>query len=512
MDIELISFFIGGSFGLFLSIQHIVFYFILAKEEETKKEKKDLLYIAAVGFSIILFAAFGALSLLFEDRQNLHVLFYRLKLASTVVLLVSYVTLIRFIVLYIKDLGFVETDDYKDKSNRYKLLIYIVSAIIGGVTIFTDFVIRSDTGEYSIYGLFLMIYIAAVSIFESVGYFIIINKEKGKITPLNKLRFNTIVISALVTTALGGFEVVFRMASGTAVAHITGSIFMYAASLLCIALSLNLMFEYMEVLGRMTENHKKLTDLNRKIMDEVRTAQSLQISLLPIDKQREIQKHLDMEISYMPMQSVGGDYYDFYNLSDNKILILIGDASGHGVYAAMIWAMLKVEVEELIEEKAFGELANAFTKLNGRITRILENTYSYATLFSCIIDLNAKSITYISAGHSDQIYFSARTKGTYKIRNKNPIIGTFKNAEYYDETITFQEGDCLLLFTDGVIEEVNPKNEQLGISKVEEYFNDANLNADKAVDILNDMLQEIEEFSEGSIQHDDRTVMVIKLS
>lgn len=511
MDIELISYIIGGSFGLFLSIQHVVFYFIIANEEQAKNEKKDLLYIAAVGLSLILYAVFGALGFFWSANDTLFVLFYRLKLVAAISLLVNYVVLIRFIVVYIKDLGFVETDDYKDQTNRYKIVLYIVSVAMSVLTVFTNIVFDSRTKQYNILGLILLGYIFIISAIEFFSYLSIIRKEKGKITHLNLLRFNTIVFAAVITTLLGGFEIVYRMIAGVEAIRTTGSIFMYATALLCIALSLNLMFEYMEVLGRMTENHKKLTDLNRKIMDEVRTAQSLQISLLPIDKQREIQKLLDMEISYMPMQSVGGDYYDFYNLENNKILILIGDASGHGVYAAMIWAMLKVEVEELIEEKVFGDLAQAFTKLNSRITRILENTYSYATLFSCIIDLEAKIITYISAGHSDQIYFSARTNGTYKIRNKNPIIGTFKNAEYYAETISFQKGDCLLLFTDGVNEEVNPKNEQLGISKVEEFFNDANLNADKAVDILNNMLQEIEEFSEGTIQHDDRTVMVIKL-
>jgi sigma-B regulation protein RsbU (phosphoserine phosphatase) len=252
-------------------------------------------------------------------------------------------------------------------------------------------------------------------------------------------------------------------------------------------------------------------ELNRQMMDDVRTAQSLQISLLPLDKQKFIQNFIDMEISYMPMQSVGGDYYDFYRLDDNNLLLFLGDASGHGVYAAMIWAILKVEVEELIENKYFDNLAQAFTLLNQRITRILENTYSYATLFACLINLENRTVHFISAGHTDQLYFSSLTRTVKRVRNKNPIIGTFKNAKFTADSINISRGDVLLLFSDGIVEGINPDGRQLGKENLEKILLQVTKKEASASNMISDILIQLEDFFEGTLQKDDRTLMVIKL-
>lgn len=510
LNIEMISYLLGGSFGLFLCIQYVMFYIILSRKQESKKDKKDLIYIAVVGLAVAVYGIFGALSAGFETL-SISVIFYRLKLVAAIIMVIGYVRLLRYITLFIKDLGFVETDGYKETTKIYTIVIYSIAAALSGLTVFTNLIIDKATGQYRITSLIFLFYLITITVIEFIEFIRIMRNEKGKITHLNGIRFKTIMWAGIVTVLIGGSEVILRTVVGNEFFCQIGSIFMWTIIGISIALSLNLMFEYMEVLARMSESNKKLSDLNKKIMDEVRLAQSLQISLLPIDKQREIQKYLDMEISYMPMQSVGGDYYDFYMLGHNKVLVLLGDASGHGVYAAMIWAMLKVEVEELIEEKSFNDIADAFTLLNKRITRILENTYSYATLFSCVVDMNEHTVTYISAGHSDQIYYSSRTKTTFKIKNKNPIIGTFKNAKYYAETITYQSGDAIMLFTDGINESVNREGKQLGFDQMEFMLAKSCNENEEASSVLNMMLSEVEEYCEGVMQQDDRTVLVIRL-
>jgi sigma-B regulation protein RsbU (phosphoserine phosphatase) len=213
----------------------------------------------------------------------------------------------------------------------------------------------------------------------------------------------------------------------------------------------------------------------------------------------------------MPMQSVGGDYYDFYRLDNNNILIFLGDASGHGVYAAMIWAILKVEVEELIEAQKFMDLSQAFTYLNQRITRILENTYSYATLFACLISLEENTIHYISAGHIDQLYYHDKEQTVNKISNKNPIMGTFKSAKFNADSMRTGHGDYILMYSDGIIEGFNPDGEQLGKDRMCEIFSEVVRGGGKASDIISGMLLKLEDFFEGTLQKDDRTLMVIKL-
>lgn len=510
MNVNLISHFLGGSFGLFLCIQYIVFYFILARNKDSRKSKADLVFISLVGISLTIYALFSAICIL-SPQIHIQVLFYRLKLVAIIFGMMAFVNLLRYILVFIKDLGFVETDEYKNFTKKYIFILYGVSAIMIGLIMFTPLIVKDYRPAYSKTAVIFLAYLGIVGVFEVIEFLKIIKKELGKITKINRTRFYTILIGGIIAISAVGAEISIKIFTNKSGFDNLGSPYMYGAIIFTIAISLNLLFEYLEVSTRIKENNKKLSDLNKKIMDDIRTAQSLQISLLPIDKQRDIQEFLDMEISYMPMQSVGGDYYDFYNLGNDKVLIILGDASGHGVYAAMIWAMLKVEVEELVEEKIFSNLAEAFTTLNRRITKILENTYSYATMFSCVIDLKAKNITYVSAGHIDQLFYSFREGDVVKIRNKNPIVGTFRKAKYQSDVISYVKGDTFLLFTDGIPEGTNPENIQLGSSKLEDMFTIACKNEEEASLILNSILSEMEEFTEGTMQHDDRTVMVIKL-
>jgi serine phosphatase RsbU (regulator of sigma subunit) len=505
MNMEWTSYVIGGSFGLFLSIQYIVFYLFLIRSSEVKKFRSDLLYIILIGVFLCLFSMFGLMHL----RVGSSILF-RFKLAAGVGVVNLYVLLMRQILVSIKDLTFVETDGYKFANKRYALgfsmfsialvlFILLFPVDIGGVTLSS----RIFTGAF-------LAYLLTVAVIEAVEFLRIISRERGKITPINMVRHCTIFWSGILSMLFWGAENVPSLFLYQKVLSNAGSFYMYGMLFFSIGLSMNLIFEYMEVMTRVSETNRKLSDLNRKMMEEIRTAQSLQISLLPLDKQKDIRKYLDMEISYMPMQSVGGDYYDFYVLDDNRVIIFLGDASGHGIYAAMIWAMLKVEVEEMIEEKQFGDIAAAFTTLNKRITRILENTYSYATLFCCMIDPESRHISYISAGHTDQLLYSSQYQAVNKVRNKNPIIGSFKNAKYTADSLPFGQGDAMLFFSDGITEGTNPDGEQLGLERLMDMFLEVARENQPAADIISNLLMKLEDFFEGSMQKDDRTIMVIK--
>ncbi len=422
-----------------------------------------------------------------------------------------FVILLYYLIFKIRNMKFVETDEYKNNSKKY-LTVFIGISIIFSILIFIlRFTYQEKTASHIIIILSFIIYLFLTGLIGYSAFRNILINERGKITPFNFYRYYTVLGSGIAAIILIVVEISISFFTNKEILIKTGSYYMYGISLLSLGLSLNLIFEYLEVLTRANEANKKLLDLNKQMMYEVRTAQSLQISLLPLDKQKIIQNFIDMEISYMPMQSVGGDYYDFYKLDDKNILIFLGDASGHGVYAAMIWAILKVEVEELIEDNLFNNLSQAFTLLNQRITRILENTYSYATLFSLLINLENRTVSYISAGHPDQFYFSLQNQTLNKIRNKNPIIGIFRNAKFNADTIACGNGDIILMFSDGIVEGTNPDGELLGKEKLEEYFSEACKTDGNATIIIGDILLKLEDFFEGTIQKDDRTLMVIKL-
>lgn len=505
MNTGLISFLIGGSFGIFLTLQYIIFYIFFSKNKDLKKTKNDLLFILLIGVIIVTTNIIGAFAL--NSSIGFDYL-YKLMVILGIICLFFFVLLLRYILVSIKDMTFVETDDFKQKNQKYLTGLFAINVILIICVLLSN--IKALEPLYFGFLMVIIGYIPAILIIEVIEFKKILKNDSGKITPLTRIRFQVILWGGITATLSGIAEVIIILSGSKELFMTFGSLYAYGLDVLAIALSLNFIFEYMEVLTRASETNKKLSELNKQIMDDIRTAQSLQISLLPLDKQKIIQNFIDMEISYMPMQSVGGDYYDFYQLDDKNFLIFLGDASGHGVYAAMIWAMLKVEVEELIEDKQFSNLSQAFTLLNQRITRILENTYSYATLFACLINLENLTVSYISAGHTDQFFYQSQDGAVTKIRNKNPIIGTFKNARFTADTITCRPGDAILMFSDGIVEGTNPEGDMLGKERLEPMFLTA-AGPGSASDIISSLLINLEEFFEGSLQKDDRTLLVIKL-
>ncbi len=507
MNLRLISFIVSGCFNIFLVIQSIVFLiFFSGHKNFIKYSSLSLIYITLIGIFNFITNIIGVF-IAFESSLNF---FYILKTTTAIFSLIFLVYLMRNMLVSLKDQTFVETDDYKEKTNTYLINFTIFSLVFIVANFLYALFLSNNEKVYRILSSIFAIFLFLVACFELREYKKILSREKGKITDINLIRYETIFLAGAVAIFLGAMDIVFIVLKRIDLIIKLGSMYAYGTILLSLALSLNFIFEYMDILVRSSEVNRKLTELNAKILDDIRTAQSLQISLLPIDKQKIIQNLIDMEISYMPMQSVGGDYYDFYHLDKNKLLFFLGDASGHGIYAAMIWAILKVEIEELIEEKKFDNLGNAFFILNQRLTRVLENTYSYATLFSVLVDIEEHKLTYLSAGHIDQIYYDFSEKKIQFLRNKNPIIGTFKNATFTTDTVSFNNGDILIMYSDGIVEGINPEGEQLGKARLLEIIEKTNLTR-SADEILGEILIHLEEFFEGTLQKDDRTLMVIKI-
>lgn len=489
----------GGSFGLFLMIQYVAFLLFLLRKGGAKEIKPDLLYIIVAGGLISLLGIIG----IGEGKWGDFPL-WRVERALLVGVLGCFVLLLRYIFVWVKDLGFVETDGYREYTQWYVFFYLLVAGSVMAFLLFSPVAWWERYGQ--IFSLVLLGYFLLTGFLEAFEFFSLIRREKGKISSINGLRYRTLLVGGEVAIVLWVLSLAYWKMQNPW----SGVFLAIGCVLMSLAMSFYLIFEYIDIFMREAESRKRLADVNKKVMDEIRMAQSLQISLLPLDRQRAVQKIIDMEISYMPMQSVGGDYYDVFVLSDDLLLFLLGDASGHGVYAAMIWAMLKVEVEELIEEQKFSYLSEAFSTLNRRITRILENTYSYITLFSVLVDKRAKKLSFLSAGHTDQLYYCAKEDAVKYLKNKNPIVGTFKHVRFQEDVLKYHEGDILLMFSDGVIEGTNVQGEQVGLERLTQMFDAVVRGAATASDVIGGMLMHLEDFYEGTIQDDDRTLMAIR--
>lgn len=512
MNPELFSNLLAVCFCAFLTVQYSIFLIFSYGNQEMSHSRKEIGFIIVTGGVAGLSALFSILDDLAVKGSPVYFLFYRANLISGVLAILLYIFLLRQILIMVKDMTYVETDAFKAKSRKHNLVYALLSAGLIGLIAFYPLHEAPLYSGLTLFDWMIVLFLTLTVAVEAREFLKVMRLQMGKLSLLNRTRYKLILSGGVVAVVFTLLEFLLIVIGKQSWIDRFGSPFAYGIALAALSLSLNLVFEYLDAVKRANEANRKLSEMNRQMMEDVRTAQSLQISLLPLDKQKEIQKLIDMEISYMPMQSVGGDYYDYYQLNEDQVLLFLGDASGHGVYAAMIWAMLKVEVEELIEAHKFSNLAHAFTLLNERITRILENTYSYATLFACLIDLRQKKVDYISAGHTDQLYFESEAGEVKRIRNKNPIIGTFKNVKFTSETIPYQVNDCILMYSDGIVEGTNPDGEQLGRERLTEMFREVSSgNGGNASKIIGKLLMKLEDFFEGTLQKDDRTIMVIKL-
>jgi sigma-B regulation protein RsbU (phosphoserine phosphatase) len=180
------------------------------------------------------------------------------------------------------------------------------------------------------------------------------------------------------------------------------------------------------------------------IASELDMARQIQQSILPRDLPKV--HGLSVAARYVPMTAVAGDFYDFHQLDASRLAILVADVSGHGVPAALIASMVKIAVAAQSEHAS--EPGRVLESMNRVFRGKLEK--SFITAAYAVIDRDARSITYSSAGHPPAIV--ARADGTIDLLSAGGIMLGFAEATYPETTTPFVPGDRLLLYTDGLIE------------------------------------------------------------
>jgi sigma-B regulation protein RsbU (phosphoserine phosphatase) len=201
--------------------------------------------------------------------------------------------------------------------------------------------------------------------------------------------------------------------------------------------------------ARLYEEERKLLALE----EDLRIAREIQQSLLP-KSDPEIQ---GMEITglSLPAKQVGGDYYDFIQIDEDHLGLAIADVSGKGTPAALLMANLQacLRGQAVINRS----VKDTVTKANFMLSRFMD-AGKFVTLFYGILDLKEKSFTYTNAGHNFPLYL--QSGGDLRTLEKGGLIlGISDRSEYEEETVQLKPGDLMLLYTDGITEATNEKEE-----------------------------------------------------
>jgi sigma-B regulation protein RsbU (phosphoserine phosphatase) len=243
--------------------------------------------------------------------------------------------------------------------------------------------------------------------------------------------------------------------------------------------------------------------LQRLLNQELETARMIQESFLPQVVPQ--QAGWDIVAYWHPMSEVAGDFYDLYTLPDGRLAVVIADVSGKGVPAALFMALtvtvlrfamsLNFPPEELMRRANRSIIADQQSKM-------------FATVFVGYLDVESSELKFASAGHNPPLLYRAATKECEYLEASGVAIGLFTEAAYVGETVMLEEGDVLVLYTDGITEMINAEEEEFGEERLEELVvQNASRTAHELTELI---IQTAAAFASEEGILDDETLVVIR--
>jgi serine phosphatase RsbU (regulator of sigma subunit) len=246
---------------------------------------------------------------------------------------------------------------------------------------------------------------------------------------------------------------------------------------------------------------------NERYKEELDIANRVHRSLLPKDPVSN--ESFTVSAFSEAADQVGGDYYDFYRISEHKFIIIIGDVSGKGTSAAFNMSQMKGVFHSLAQLDL--TTADFLAHANLALGRCLEKT-SFITASVFVVDTQKSTIESARAGHCPTLYYDAETQTSSFQESQGLGLGIIRNEKYSDfievSKVHYKSGDVVLLYTDGITEAVNDKHEQYGYERLRHFLN---LKAHKKPDVIKqELLDELFTFCNGSALDDDYTALIIK--
>ena len=272
------------------------------------------------------------------------------------------------------------------------------------------------------------------------------------------------------------------------------------------AACLSLFFMVYNLLNRRTykllDDEVRIHDEQQKAKTELSVAKDIQMQTLP----DEFVSNKDVEIigELKAAKEVGGDLYDYVQIDDDHVALLIGDVSGKGVPAAMF--MMKT----ITSFRDFATTGKAPSQILNEInTSIMKGNKAgmFVTCFLAIIDMKTGQMLYANAGHNPPVVGSNRNYRYLKPFH-GLILGCFKNVRLKDEEITLNPGDSVTLYTDGITEARNGNGDFFGEERLLNTFNKKDYTS--IVEIHHSIKDEVTEFVKEAPQSDDITFVTLK--
>jgi sigma-B regulation protein RsbU (phosphoserine phosphatase) len=276
-----------------------------------------------------------------------------------------------------------------------------------------------------------------------------------------------------------------------------------------LAHELRFLRELSQQMGRGLETARHVKSLSEEAVTRAKATRELDLA-------REVQKRLlpqslptipgiDSAATYKSADEVGGDYYDLFVTGKGLLCCVVADVSGKGIASALLMATLRASLRSLMLHHHEDRVTAVIEDLN-RLLYEASSASRYATLVFFVYDPSAQTLTYVNAGHNPPLLLN--DSQVTRLECGGPVLGLLPDATYEEQTLAFNLGDTLTIYTDGITEAVNSR----GTEWEEQGLLSAILkqNSLSAAATVQDVIISLNAFASGAAQVDDMTLLVLR--
>jgi serine phosphatase RsbU (regulator of sigma subunit) len=243
----------------------------------------------------------------------------------------------------------------------------------------------------------------------------------------------------------------------------------------------------------------------QRMEEELAIGRELQMSMLPAECPRI--EGFEMTAFSKSAREVGGDFYDFIEISDNKLGIVVGDVTGKSVSGALVMSASRSIFRMLGENNL--AVSESMISANRRTKKDIKSGMFVALLYA-LLDAKNRTIDLCSAGQTQPIMVSAATRKAVLVETRGDTfpLGILDDVNYEETKISMSLGDQIVFYTDGIVEAMNEENEMFGFERLLAIIEESSALSAEA--LLDKIISQVREYCGSAEQHDDLTVIVLK--
>jgi sigma-B regulation protein RsbU (phosphoserine phosphatase) len=249
-----------------------------------------------------------------------------------------------------------------------------------------------------------------------------------------------------------------------------------------------------------------------QLQKDLRLARNIQASMLPREPLFEGRSEVDCAGFMRAAKEVGGDFYDAAFVDADRLYVAIGDVCSKGLPAALYMVRALTTLRREMSQPSQNlrqHVALAVQRLNRHLCESNE-AQQFVTLFCGVVDLSARTLTYVNAGHNAALLARTGAAFAYLTEPISPIVGIVDGLSYEAAQVDMPAGSTLLLYTDGITEAEDPAGEMFGDERLQALVR--GLDRPSAGGLVNAVLSAVDAFAGGTRQADDITLLALRLA